>query len=78
MATQCTPAQLSFHGLGRRQFKGRFDGVVGLLVARPDDVALPWPDGRYDRRACCIRPTCRARARADRPLKWNAECTWSA
>ena len=56
MATQCTPAQLSFHGLGRRQVRGRFDGGRitsdgGGVLLREADVRL----GLLDRLAGCFR-----------------------
>ena len=55
MATQCTPAQLEFHALGRRGVVGRFDG--GRLTSDAGGVLLREVDRRLallDRVARCF------------------------
>ena len=55
MATQCTPAQLEFHALGRRGVVGRFDG--GRLTSDGGGVLLREVDRRLallDRVARCF------------------------
>ena len=56
MSTQCNPAQLEFHGLGRREVIGRFDGGRitsdgGGLLLREVDLRI----GLLDRLAGCFR-----------------------
>ena len=55
MGTQCTPAQLEFHGLGRREVVGRFDG--GRLTSDGGGILLREVDrrlGLMDRVARCF------------------------
>ena len=46
MGTQCTPEQLQFHGLGRREVVGRFDG--GFLTSDGCSLLLREADRRLD------------------------------
>ena len=55
MPTQCTPTQLQFHALGRRDVIGRFDGGritsdAGGVLLRETDLRL----GVLDRLARCF------------------------
>lgn len=55
MPTQCTPKQLQFHALGRRDVIGRFDGGritsdAGGVLLRETDLRL----GVLDRLARCF------------------------
>ena len=63
MSTQCKPAQLEFHGLGRREVVGRFDGGRitsdgGGLLLREADLRI----GMLDRLAGCFRDHRNARS----------------
>ena len=54
MTTECIPAQLEFHGLGKRDVVGRFDGGRissdgGGLLLREVDRRI----GLLDRMAAC-------------------------
>ena len=56
MTTQCTPTDLHFHALGRREVMGRFDGGritsdAGGVLLRETDLRL----GLLDRLARCFR-----------------------
>ena len=56
MSTQCTPEQLEFHALGRREVVGRFDGgritsEGGSLLLREVDVRI----GVLSRLADCFK-----------------------
>ena len=55
MTTQCTPTQLEFYALGRREVIGRFDGGritsdVGGMLLRETDLRI----GLLDRLAACF------------------------
>ena len=55
METQCNPDQLEFHGLGRREVVGRFDG--GRLTSDGGGLLLREVDrriGLLDRVASCF------------------------
>ena len=75
MATQCTPAQLEFHGFGRRGVVARFDG--GRLTSDGGGMLLREVDRRLGlmaRIARCFEDH-RDRRKVRRGSWWRSGCT---